>query len=113
MNRILKIAIAVPVLALMAMGQSAQAGHNCGYGGGYYGGGYGYVAPVYSYAPVYRTAYVQPSYGISIGVGQGYYGVSQGYYGGGYGGYRGGYGGYRGGYGGYHGGYHGGHHHHR
>ena len=112
------IGIAVPALAMFGLSQTAEADHNCGYGGGYYGGGYGYGVPAYSYAPVYRSAYVQPSYGISIGFGQSYYGGNRGYYGGNRG-YYGGYGGHRGGYGGHgghghyggHGGHYGGHHH--
>jgi len=107
MHRILMIALAVPALSLFGLSQTAQAQHYCGHGGGYYGGGYGYSrpiysAPVYSYRPVYRTAYVRPSYGIGIGVGRTYGGYGGGYsrsYGGGY-------------YGGNRGGYYGGHHHH-
>lgn len=103
------IGIAVPALAMSGLSQTADAGHNCGYGGGYYVGGFGYGVPAYSYGPIYRSAYVQPSYGISIGFGQSYYGANRGYYGG-HGGYRGGYGGYYGGHHGHYGSHH--HHHH-
>ncbi len=70
----------VAALAAFATTHTAEANDGCRVGGGY-----GYAAPGYSYAPAYRTAYVQPSfgYGLNIGIGGGYYG---GYpaYGGGY-----------------------------
>ena len=93
-------------LAVFATTHTAEANDGCGVGGGY-----AYAAPVYSYAPVYRTAYVRPAYGygLNIGFGGGYYGGHGGYYGG-HGGYYGGHGGYYRGHGGYYGGHGGGGH---
>lgn len=54
------MAIAMPVFAMFGLCETASAQHyhrhtgNCGRSA--------YAAPSYSYAPVYRTAYVQPVY---------------------------------------------------
>jgi len=60
MTRFLLMAIAVPALAMFVTCETASAQHFHGHTG--HCGGIAYAAPVYSYAPVYRTAYVQPVY---------------------------------------------------
>ena len=97
MTRLLLIAIAVPALAMFVTCETASAQHFHGHTG--HCGRIAYAAPVYSYAPVYLTAYVQrvstqpayiqPAYvqpvygynsGISISIGRSYCGGC--YYGG-------------------------------
>lgn len=123
MNKTFLMTVVGCGILLFGHNVTAQAGHGCGYGGGYVYSAPVYAAPVYSYAPSYsygpsyQSAYVQPSYGYSSGISIGFGG---GGYGGGY--YRGNgghYGGYRGNhYGGHHGdghyggGHYGGGHHH-
>ena len=91
MTRFLLMAIAVPAMAMFVSCETASAQHFHRHVG--HRGRIAYAAPIYSRAPVYRSAfarpvhvrpvYVQPLYrhnsGISIGIGRGYGG---GFYGG-------------------------------
>ena len=60
MTRFLLMAIAVPALTIFVSCETATAQHFHRHAG--HRGRITYAAPVYSYAPVYRTAYVQPVY---------------------------------------------------
>lgn len=60
MTRYLLLVIAVPALAMFVSCESAFAQHFHRHAGHH--GRIAYAAPVYSHAPAYRTAYVQPVY---------------------------------------------------
>ena len=71
MKKFLVMTAVAAGLVMFGANQTAQADHQCGSGGGYVYAApvYSYSVPQYSYAPVYRSAYVQPSYGYGGGYG--------------------------------------------
>ncbi len=70
MTRFLLLAIAVPALATFVSCETASAQHYHRHAGNC--GRVSYAAPAYSYAPVYRSAYVQPVYVQPVYVRQAY-----------------------------------------